>query len=108
MIVVDDSSALDDAEGGPYLRLGPSSGLGDADQDRRCAALTRKGVSLRRSETEFPVPGVIGRLFGRGVFGDTAPAVILRTHVGFRRFSSGKEGQQKGYDERREFHILQR
>lgn len=64
MIVVDDSSALDDAEGGPYLRLGPSSGLGDADQDRRCAALTRKGESLCGSDAEFPVLGIIGCLIG--------------------------------------------
>ena len=47
MIVVDDFSTLDDAEGGPYLRLGPSSGLGDTDQNGIRASASCKSVSLR-------------------------------------------------------------
>lgn len=64
MIVVDDSSALDDAEGGPYLRLGPSSGLRDTDQDGIRAAVSCEGVSLCGSDAEFPVLGIIGCLIG--------------------------------------------
>ena len=64
MVVVDDFSAFDDAEGGPYLQLRPSSGLRDTDQDGIRAAVSCEGVSLCGSDAEFPVLGIIGCLIG--------------------------------------------
>lgn len=64
MVVVDDFSAFDDAEGGPYLRLRPSSRLRDTDQDGIRAAVSCEGVSLCGSDAEFPVLGIIGCLIG--------------------------------------------
>lgn len=60
MIVVDDFPALDDADGGAHLGLGPSSGLCDADRDGIRITVARKGISLRRSDAKLPVLGITG------------------------------------------------
>ena len=65
MVVVDDFAALNDSESRFGLGRSPPAGIRGPHRNGIAVLAARKGISLHRSDTDFPVLGQIQRFVRR-------------------------------------------
>ena len=110
MIVVDDFSALYNAECRSDLRRSPFPGLRYTDGNGICAIISGKRISLRRSDANLPIMREIYHILSKRTCRDIA--MTATGSIGAYDFRPcppfGKEGQKERKYEHQEFHAVQR
>ena len=110
MIVVNDFSALYNAECRADLRRSPFPGLRYTDGNGISAVISGKSITLRRSNANLTILCKIYRLLSRRTFRDIA--LTATGSIGAYDFRPcppfGKEGQKERKYEHKEFHAVQR